>query len=239
MSKIVHALLMVVLLELLWVSARSNGWELGAGRERRALKVSAGFPVLGISYTAIRDTGYIAAFENYPERSEFMPGLRISQIACGLDALVAAAAFFGFSWLLNHESGRSICAGMIFGAVAGVVASLGLVSAWQPLGRWIVLPILLIGLSTSACFFTRKSRSAWQAILVLVTAAFVMSWAAECFGQFQQENGFSFSAKVSSEWSLSLVRMVLEPLTFCGILLAPVLLMRRFLPSFRRYETAG
>ena len=54
MNKIVHALLLVVLLELLWVSGRSDGWQFGGGRERRALKVSAGFPVPAISYTAIR-----------------------------------------------------------------------------------------------------------------------------------------------------------------------------------------
>ena len=74
---------------------------------------------------------------------------------------------------------------------------------------------------------------------MLAFAAFVLSWTAAWFDQFKPENGFSFHASVSSEWSLSFVRMVLEPLTFCGILFVPVLLMRRFVPVFRRYESVA
>ena len=152
---------------------------------------------------------------------------------------MATAAFFGFGWMLGRKSGRRVCAGIVVGAVAGIVASLSVVSALRPLLDWIGLPILLVGLSTSACFFSRGSRSVWQAMLVLVTTAFVMVWVARRVDQFKPESGFSFTAEDSTVWSFSFVEMVLTPLGFCVMLFAPVMLMRKYVPAFQKHESGS
>ena len=239
MRHIIHAILLVALLQLLWVAAESNGWESPGNWKVRALKVSAGFPVRCTSYTAVRTLGSSPQPQNYPERSQWLPGLRVSIIWLVVDGLVALAAFVGFRWLLRFEAGRAASAGFVLGLVAGVLDNFSTIEAWRPVSVWIVAPLLILGLPGIVCFLTRHSRSIWLPLLMLTVAVLVMPWMAARLEFFRPDYGFSFAARISTPWSPSAGEMLLLPLAAAGVLSIPVLLMRWFIPLFRKYEAVA
>ena len=237
MNANLHALLLVALLQLPWVAAESNGWESPGQWERRALKVSVGFPVQCVSYTAIRTKGDFPARQNYPERSRWMPGLHVSRVFWTVDIIVAVGAFFGFRYLLRYEAGRAVIAGFVLGLAAGVLDFLSTIESLRPVSVWIIAPLLLAGLPLAVCYLTRRARSFWLPLLPLIVAILVMPWMGGRLEQFRAENGFSFDARDSTIWSPSVEEMVLLPLAFAAVLSIPVLLIRRFVPAFCQHET--
>jgi hypothetical protein len=233
----IYSILLVILLQLLWVAAESNGWESSGSWHRRALKVSAGFPVRCASYTLVHTTGDVPP--NYPERSQWLPGLHLAPVMAVLDALAAVAAFFGFRWFLRFEAGRIVCVGFVLGLVAGVLDSLSTIQSWRPFSVWIVAPLLILGLPAIVCFLTRHSRSVWLPLLALAVAVLVMPWMAARLEYFRPDYGFSFAASFSITWSPSAEEMLFLPLAAIAVLSIPVLLMRWFIPLFRKYEAVA
>jgi hypothetical protein len=239
MRQNLYAILLVTLLQLLWVAAESNGWESPGQWHRRALKISVGFPVRCASYTAIHTTGDLPAWTNYPERSQWLPGLRVSRVLWPLDALAAVAAFFGFRWLLRFEAGRAASMGFVLGLVAGVLDSFSTIASWRPISVWVIAPLMLVGLPVTVCFLTRRARSVWLPLLMLAVAVLVMPWMASRLEHFRADHGFSFAAGDSSVWSPSVTEMVFMPLVCIAVLSIPVLLIRRFLPVFWKHEAVA
>jgi hypothetical protein len=227
--------MLMILLQLLWVAAESYGWESPGQWHRGALKVSVGFPVQCASYTVIRTTGDLPSWENYPGRSQWLPGVHVSLVWGVLDILAAVTAFLSFRWLLRFEIGRVACAGLVLGLVAGVLDCLGTIPSWRPASVWLVAPLLILGLPATVCFLTRCSRSVWLPLLMLAVAVFVMPWMAERLEYFRPDYGFSFTAKSFTIWSPSADRMLFEPLVFTAVLCVPVLLMRWLLLAFRKH----
>ncbi len=236
MRENVYAVLLVALLQLLWVAAESNGWESPGHWDRVALKVSVGFPMCCASYTAVRTTGELPARVNYPERSQWLPGFRVSWNFLALDVFAAAAAFFGFRWLLRSEAGRAASVGFVLGLVAGAMGSLSTVASLRPTSVWIVAPLMLVGLPLTVCYLTRRADSVWLPLLMLTVTLFVMPWMSGRLDHFKADRGFSFAAKYFTAWSPSLEDMVFIPLVCVVILCIPVLLMRRFVAAFRKPE---
>ena len=236
MRQNIQAVLLVALLQLLWVAAEASGWQFSETVHRQALKVSVGFPVSCASYTAVHTTGDVPPWENYPERTQWLPGIRVSVVYGILDALVVVAAFLGFRWLLRFDLGRAACIGFVLGFVGGVLASFTTIASWRPTSTWILTPLVLIGIPTSICFMTRRVRSDWQAFLMLAVAFLVMPWASERVAFFQADHGFSFLADSYSRWSPSIEQMVFFPFLCIVVLSILVLLLRRFVPFFRKHE---
>src|SRR5690349_2745579 len=115
MQRNIHAVLLVLLVELLWVRIDSNGWYSPGQWERSATRVSVGFPFRAVAFTVHRTTGSLPPDTNYPERSEWRPGLRVfplSQIVAGLSAV---ALFFGIRWLLRFDTARTVSVGIVIG----------------------------------------------------------------------------------------------------------------------------
>jgi hypothetical protein len=230
---------LVVLLQLLWVAAESNGWESTGQWKRRALKVSVGFPMQCVSYTVVRTKGNLPAWVNYPDRNQWLPGLRVSSVFWPLDVLVAVGAYFGFRYVLRYEVGRSISAGFVLGLVAGVLACFTTIESWRPASVWVIAPLMLAGLPLTVCFLTRRARPLWLPLLMLAVALLVMPWMSGRLEHFKADHGFSFDAKSSTIWSPSFEEMVYLPLVCFAVLSVPVLLIRRFVPIFRHYASAA
>lgn len=238
MGKNLYAILLVVLLQLPWVAAESNGWE-SSQWERRALKVSVGFPVQCLSYTIVRTRGDLPAWENYPERSRWSPGIRVSPMFWTLDVCAAIGAFFGFRWLLRYEAGRTASTGSVLGLVTGILNSLSTIESWRPASIWIIAPLMLAGLPLAVCYLTRRVRSLWPPLSMLTVALLVMPWMSGRLEHFRPDHGFSFDAKAFSVWSPSVEEMVFLPLICAAALSIPVLLIRRFVPAFRQHENVA
>jgi hypothetical protein len=198
MRQNLHAILLVVLLQLPWVAAESNGWESPGQWHRRALKVSVGFPVHCLSYTVVRTTGDLASWVNYPERSQWLPGFRVSRLFWTLDAFAAVAAFFGFRWSLRFEAGRAVGTGFVLGLAAGVLSCLSTISSWRPVSVWIIAPLMIVGLPFAVCYLTRPARSVWLPLLMLAVSLFVMPWMSGRLEHFRADHGFSFAANDST-----------------------------------------
>lgn len=147
MRHIIHAILLVALLQLLWVVAESNGAESPGSWHIRTLKVFVGFPVRCASYSFVRTTGDMQPSANYTKWSDdWLPGFRASPVLVAIDAFAAVAAFVGFRWLLRFEVGRVVCAGFVMGLIAGVLDSFGTIASWRPVSVWIIAPLLIVGL---------------------------------------------------------------------------------------------
>lgn len=239
MRRNIYAGLLVVLFQLLWVAAESEGWKSPGNWDRRALKVSVGFPVPCASYTAVRTTGDMPSWQNYPDRSQWLPGHRVSGVPLALDALAVVAAFFGFRCLLRYQAGRAASAGFALGIVFGVMGSLLAMVSWSPASEWIIALLFLMGLPTAICYLTRHARSVWLPLLMLAVAVLVMPWMSARVEYFRADHGFSFAAEGSTIWSPSLEDMLFVPLMCVAVLSVLVLLIRRFVPVFRKHETVA
>jgi hypothetical protein len=229
MRQNVHAILLVVMLQLLTVETAYNGWGSRGHWERHAMKISVGFPVNCMSYTFVRVTGDLPNWVNYPDRNEWLSGFRVSSVFCALDALYALAAFFGFRWLLFYKAGRTISLGLVLGFFAGVIENFGEIESWQPMSGLIIAPLFLAGLPMIVCLFTRAFRSVWSSLLMLTVALFVMPWVCLRAEHFR---GYH----VVNSWDEILLDMLLMPLGCIVILIIPVLVVRRFVPFCRRHE---
>src|SRR3954463_16569418 len=117
-----QAILIVILLQFIWAIPQSNGWDAGNWR-RRALKVSFGFPFSCVSYTAVRTTGQLCEFENYPERREWLPGLGIRLHLFVMDALLGVFMFFLLIALLAEAIGRRVLQGTALGMAAAILVA--------------------------------------------------------------------------------------------------------------------
>lgn len=246
MRQNLYAVLLVVLFQLPWVTSESNGWKSPGKWHRSALKISVGFPVHCASYTVIHTTGDLPVWTNYPDRSQWLPGLRVLPVFWSLDALGAFAAFIGFRWMLRFEAGRAASMGFVLGLVAGVLGSFSTIASWLPVSVWFIAPLMLVGLPATVCFLTRRSRSVWLPLLMLAVAAFVMPWMAsrlELFSRrfklFRTDHGFSFAAYTSSMWRPSVEEMVFMPLVCIAVLSIPILLIRRYAPVFWKHEAVA
>jgi hypothetical protein len=230
MRQYVYAFLLVALLEALSLVASANGWTSPGKWGRTALKVSVGFPIGCMSYTEVHTTGDMPSWQNYPERGDWLSGFRIFPLFLILDLLVAAAAFFGFHWLVRYEAGRTASLGFILGSAIGIVASVS-----QPT-RWTIALIWLIGVPTLVCLFTRRARSVWLSILFLAVAALTGPWAYICTERFRPQNGFSFAATSFTQLHASWTDMLFMPAVVTVSVGMLVPLIRRHISYFRRFE---
>lgn len=235
-----RAVFLLALLELLFVAPGYNAWESPGSWARTAFRVSAGFPAPCLSYTAVRVTGDLPPWQNFPEREQWLPGLRFSILWCIIDFVAAMAALIGFRRLLRSETGRVANAGFVLGCVAGASGNptlLTFLCLRHPAIGWIVSPLVMIAVSATACFFTRKMSSVWPLLLMLAVASFVMPWAARWADSIEENHGFGIHS--ISLWSPSLVEEVGAPLAVCVVFSILALCMRRLCPAFRRYQTAA
>jgi hypothetical protein len=129
---------------------------------------------------------------------------------------------------------------LVLGFAVGVISSLGKTSPYAALFRWdgsllircVEAMVLLVGIPASVCALTRRTRSAWLAVLVLAGAMLIAPWADMWSDHFKAANsGRVFTASLDgTAW---------EPLMLTAIMVIPMFLMRRFIPAFRRYAAVA
>jgi hypothetical protein len=240
MRQNVHAILLVLLIELLWVRIDTNGWYSPGQWQRSATRISAGFPVPAVSFTVHRTTGNMPPWTNYPERSEWRPGLRmfpLSQVAVGVSAV---AVFFGIRWLLRFDTARTVFEGIVVGVAFGILTSL----ATRPPTRteaddpvtWLNGVWTFIALPSAICFLARRASSWRQPLLLLAVIVAVFPWASLWCDQFKAAYRHAGGATSRRILEPSLEDMVIAPLMVGCMVLGLVFLMRRFVPVFRRHE---
>ena len=123
---------------------------------------------------------------------------------------------------------------LVLGFVVGVVSGLGKTLPHAGFFRWNGSPlircigaiILLGGIPASVCVLTRRARSAWVTVLILVGAMLIAPWVDIWSDRF----------KTGRYFTRSLDSMVWEPLVLAAIMVIPLLLMRRFIPAFKHHE---
>jgi hypothetical protein len=129
---------------------------------------------------------------------------------------------------------------LVLGFAVGVISSLGKTSPHAAFFRWngsllircVGATILLVGIPASVCALTRRMRSSWLAVVILAGAMLIAPWVDMWSDHFKAAN----SGRV---FTPSLDGTVWEPLILAAIMVIPMLLMRRFVPVFRRHEAVA
>jgi hypothetical protein len=129
---------------------------------------------------------------------------------------------------------------LALGIVVGVISSVGKDSPYYAFFRWdggLLLRgagamILLVGIPASVCALTRQARSAWLAILILVGAMLIAPWVDILADHFKAANS-------NRMFTPSVDGTVWEPIVLAIMMMIPMLLMRRFVPYLRHYETVA
>jgi len=243
MQRNIQAVLLVWRVELLWVRIDSNGWYSPGQWERSATRVSAGFPIRAVAFTVHRTTGNMRPDINYPERSEWRPGLRLfplSQIVVGLSAVVL---FFGIRWLLRFDTVRTVSVGIVIGVAFGILTSLTTRPPTRTEGddpvTWLNGVWTFIVLPVAICVLARHARSWRQPLWLLAGTVVVFPWASLWCDQFKSAYQYSTGASSRRILEPSLEQMVIVPLMVGCMVLVLVFLLRWFVPAFRRLEAAA
>ena len=129
---------------------------------------------------------------------------------------------------------------LVLGIVVGVISSVGKDSPYYAFFRWdggllhraAGAMILLVGIPASVCALTRRARSVWLAILILVGAMLIAPWVDILADHFKAANS-------NRTFTPSLDGTVWEPIILAIVMMIPMLLMRHFVPFFRRHETVA
>jgi len=233
----IYALLLAVLFQLLWVVAAGNGWSSPGDWERRAIKVSAGFPVQFVAYTVTRTTGNLPPSMNYPDRSDWQPGVHISWFGCVIDLLTTIVLFIGIRYILRYPMGSALGIGYVMGLLVGGMFGVADIPAWRTWSVWLVLPLLLLGLPIAACYASRKARSAVTLLVILTTALPVGAWIAARIAFFRPDHEFSLNAESFTRWDPSFHEIILIPFAGAMVLFLMSLAIRHLVPGLKPANT--
>ena len=235
-----YAALLVLLIELLWVRIDTNGWYSPGQWRRTATRISVGFPLPAVSFTAHRTMGNMPPGTNYPERSEWRPGVRAFPLYQLLAGLSAFALFFGIRWLLRFKLSRPISSGFALGVLFGILTRVSTRPAtgteFDDPATWLNAVWVFIALPAAICFLSRRTRSPWHPVLMLASALALIPWASLWFDQF-----WSWSRRTATPYGYRVLEpsfedMVGAPLLLGCLVIGFLLLMRRFIPFFRTDE---
>jgi hypothetical protein len=245
MPRNVHAVLLVLLVELLWVRIDSNGWGWKplSEWEVSAFRVSAGFPIHAVSFIEHQTTGNMPPDTWLPEGHDWEPGLHVSPFSLTIDVLSAVALYFGIRWLLSFDAARTVSMGIVIGAAFGILTSLAARPPTRFQGQdpvtWLNGLWTFIALPVAICLLARHARS-WREPLLLLAATVVMfPWASLWCDQFKPEYHHVLGERGRTVLGPSVELMVREPLMVGGMVLVVVFVLRRFVPGFRPREAAG
>jgi prepilin signal peptidase PulO-like enzyme (type II secretory pathway) len=173
-----------------------------------------------------------------PEDNLWAPGVRISWGRCVVDLVAGIASVLVVARLLRYEAGRMVGLACFWGVVAGLMVSLGTPATDEcTLLTWVGVAFISVGLPAMICFHTRRASSACIAIAFLAASVAVMPWAYRWCDQFKTEYRFTLAHHSKTTLKPSVEDMVVGPLVCGGVLVIPVLLMRRFVPGWRKQAT--
>jgi hypothetical protein len=236
MYRIIQAVLLVVLLEVLWVGLDSESAYSPDEWRWVATKLSLGFPMRCASLTTVENIGHPPF--TYPEGDPWGPGVRISWGRCVVDLVAAVVSVIVFARLLRYEAGRMAVLSCFWGVVAGLMISLGThATGERTLLTWVSVAFILVGLPAMVCFHTRRVSSVWIAIAFLAVSMAVMPWAYRWCDQFKTEHRFTLAHHSKTTLKPSVQEMVVVPVVCGAVLVIPVLLIRRFVPGLRKHES--
>jgi hypothetical protein len=238
-----HALLLVLIIELLWVRLDSFGVYSPGQWQYADTRVSAGFPVRAVSFTFSEMADNLPHLMMLPESLEWtwtpVPGFTVYPLRQALAGFSALALFFGLRWLLKFELARGVSHGVTVGVVFGILTSLATrpsmrIETGDPV-NWFHGFLTLIALPSAICVLSRRSKSWRYPVLLLVVIVAVFPWASFWCDQFKSRYRFVLGAhdRVILEPSVDAILSSLFVGCMVGVL---VFLMRRFLPNFKRYE---
>jgi hypothetical protein len=123
------------------------------------------------------------------------------------------------------------------GIALGVVSSLGKSLPHASFFHWngtllfrcVAAILVLGGIPATVCAMTRRARSAWLPVAVLMTAMLIAPWVDFEADRLEANRFGPRDVIMRASDSDS---MLWEPLVLAGILVIPTILMRRFVPAF-------
>ncbi len=122
-KKLVFALAIVFMAELLYVGIDGLGWKM-VDWQKEASRYSIGLPLRSIRYTVEKVNGVIPPWENYPEKDEWNPGLQINPFGLAVDTAVFVLSIILLMYIPSlkalKKSFYAICIGLVL-ASAGFI----------------------------------------------------------------------------------------------------------------------
>jgi len=193
-------------------------------------RIAVGFPLRAVRVVHM-ETNEVPA-------PEAPPKWRVDALWLEMDVAIALGLFFALRWLMRFRAAQRGFDGVMFTlflALSIEVASiLGLV-------------LIFGGVPAAICWRTRADRSAWHASATALIACAGFPWALDWIHQFTHRSSFHSYLSLTAVAGRTAYRefpptwpdafeAIINPILLCALLIGPVLLMRRFIPCFRKWE---